>query len=99
MWPLHILAGSGALALIGIGLSMARFDEYRAAYWLFVSAGAVASVGELWWGATTGDPIIVRMMSGAVTGIAVFVILPMLFSWLSKRENEWASKKESSLQS
>jgi len=83
---LQILTGSGALALVALGLAMARFDELRTAYWLFWAAGIVATIAGLWWELTSADPAVVRVGSGLVAGIAVFVFLPMLFRWLSRRE-------------
>jgi hypothetical protein len=49
MGILQILTGSGALTLAALGLAMARFDELRAAYWLFWAAGTVAVIGGVWW--------------------------------------------------
>ena len=82
MW---ILTGSGALALVALGLAMARFDEFRVAYWLFMAAGIVATFGGLWYGFTTNDSPPLRLTGELVTGIGVFVLLPMLFRWLKRR--------------
>jgi len=54
---LQILSGTGALALVAIGLAMARFDELRTAYWLFWTAGIVATVSGLWWAHPTSGHI------------------------------------------
>jgi hypothetical protein len=86
MGLLHTLSGSGALALVGMGLAMARFDEFRTARLLFWAAGMVAATEDLWWQLTTNDPVVIRIASGLVVGIAVFVLLPMLFRWLNRLE-------------
>jgi uncharacterized membrane protein len=86
MGLLHVLAGSGALALVGIGLAMARFDEFKVARALFWAAGLVAGSADFWWQLTTSDPGIVRALCGIVVGIAVFVLLPMLLRWLNRLE-------------
>jgi len=49
MGLLHVLAGSGALALVGIGIAMARFDEFKVARALFWAAGLVAGSADFWW--------------------------------------------------
>jgi hypothetical protein len=87
MGMLQILTGTGGLALVALGLAMVRFDELRAAYWLFWAAGIVTTIGGVWWELTTTDPAPVRIVSGLTAGIAVFVLLPMLFRWLSRRES------------
>jgi hypothetical protein len=85
MGILYILTGTGALALISVGLAMARFDEFRAAYWLFWVSGIVATIGGVSWELTTLEPALIRVGSGLVAGVAVFVFLPMLFRWLNER--------------
>jgi hypothetical protein len=84
MGLLQILTGSGALALVGLSLAMARFDELKAAYWLFWAAGTVATIGGLWYEFTTLDPAPIRIGSGLIAGVGVFVFLPMLFRWLKR---------------
>jgi hypothetical protein len=86
MGLLHILAGSGALALVSIGLAMLRFDEFKVARYLFWAAGAVAGFTDFWWQLTTTASAPVRIGSGLVAGVAIFVLLPMLLRWLKKRE-------------
>jgi hypothetical protein len=88
MGLLHILAGSGALALVGLGLAMARFDEFKVARLLFWAAGVVAGIADFWWQFTTTDLALMRIGSGLIVGIAVFVLLPMLLRWLKKRETK-----------
>ena len=91
MGLLHALAGSGALALVGIGLAMARFDEFKAARALFWAAGIVAGSADFWWQLTTSDPGLVRALCGIVVGIAVLVLLPMLLRWLDSLETKGAT--------
>lgn len=94
MSPMLILTNSGAMALVALGIAMVRADEFKAARWLFWAAGAVATLYGLWWELTTLDPLLLRILYGAVTAVAVCVLLPMLFEWLSRKEREWLSKKE-----
>src|SRR5277367_4574798 len=88
MGLLHVLAGSGALALVGIGIAMARFDEFKVARALFWAAGLVAGSADFWWQLTTSDPGFVRAPCGIVVGVAVFVLLPMLLRWLKRLETK-----------
>ena len=84
MGPLRILVGSGALAVVGIGITMARGGDFMVSRVLFWAAGIIAGGYEFWWQLTTTDPLIVRVGDGLAVGIAVFVILPMLFRWLDR---------------
>jgi hypothetical protein len=86
MGVMQILTGTGALTFVALGLAMARFEELTAAYWLFWASAASATWGGLWWELTSLDTLPIRMAAGFVTGIFVFVILPMLFRWLHKRQ-------------
>jgi hypothetical protein len=85
MGLLQILTGSGALALVALGLAMARFDELTAALCLFWAAGIVATLAGTWYELTTSDPAIIRVPCGMTAAVAVFVLLPMLIRWLRKR--------------
>jgi hypothetical protein len=84
MGLLQILTGSGALALVAIAIAMIRLNEFGIAFWLLWAAGIVAVTAGLWWELTTTDPTVIRMGAGLVAGVAVFVILPMLFRWLDR---------------
>ena len=86
MGLLQILTGSGAIALVALGLAMARFDEFRVALWLFWASGIVATIAGIWYELTTSDQAIIRVPCGLVAGVAVFVFLPMLVRWLRRRE-------------
>jgi hypothetical protein len=81
---LQILSGSGALALIALGVAMIRLDEFKVAYWLFWAAGVTATLAGLWYEMTSLDPALIRVGSGLIGGIAVFVVLPMGFRWLNR---------------
>lgn len=72
---------------------MARFDEFKGAFWLFVSAAVVTLVDGIWWEITANSPFFIRAVVGCVTALAIFVIMPMLFVWLWKKEREWQSKQ------
>jgi hypothetical protein len=82
MGILQIVSGTGAIALVGLGLALARFDELRSAYWLFWASGVVATLGAFWYGLTTLDPWPLRIGSEAVAGLYIGIALPMLFRWL-----------------
>jgi len=86
MGLLQILSGSGALALAAIGIAMTGRNEFTAAYWLFWAAGITATIAGLWYELTSLDPAPLRYGSGFVAGIAVFVVLPMLFRWLHRQK-------------
>jgi hypothetical protein len=88
MGLLRILAGSGALALVGIGLAMARFAEFKVARYLFWAAAIVAGLEEFWWQLTTSDPLALRIIYGLIAGVAVFVFVPMLLRWLCRQETK-----------
>jgi hypothetical protein len=72
---------------------MARFDEFKWAFWLFVTAVVVALVAGVWWEITDNGPFFVRIVIGCVTSLAIFVVMPMLLAWLWKKEREWQSKQ------
>lgn len=90
---LQLLTGFGALTFVGLGLSMARFDEFRAAFWLFVVAGLVAVLGGAWAEVSSGDSFFVRSINGVVAALAAFVVCPILIVWLQKKEFAWLSKQ------
>jgi len=86
-----ILTGSGAFALAAFGLAMARFDELKLSRGLFWTSGIAATTGGLWWELTTTEPAALRVGAGITTGIAVFVVLPMVFRWLRRLETQTGS--------
>jgi hypothetical protein len=88
MGLLHTLVASGGLTLVGIGLAMVRFDEFKVARGLFWSAGILAGGADFWWQLTTTDSISTRIGTGLVVGLAIFVFLPMLLRWLTEREKK-----------
>jgi len=61
---------------------MVKFDELRVAWWMFLAAGAVGGGQDFWWQLTTTDPPFMRVITGLVAGVAVCVLLPILFRWL-----------------
>ena len=93
MFLLQIFTGFGALAFVGVALSFARFDEFRTAFWLLVIAGIVSLLGGGWSEMASTDPFWLRAVDGAATGIATFLICPMLIVWLQKKESAWQSKQ------
>ena len=90
---LRILGPGGALSFVGIGLSMARFDEFRTARILFWFAALLLGSTDFFWQLTTTEVAWFRILSGLIAGIAVFVIFPILLEWLHKRETEWLQKQ------
>jgi hypothetical protein len=89
----QLVTGFGALAFVGVGLSMARFDEFCAAFWLFVMAGLVAILGGAWGEVCSVDSFFVRAINTVIAALAAFVICPILIVWLQRKESAWLSKQ------
>jgi acetoacetate decarboxylase len=82
LWPNY----AGAATIAGIGLSMARFDEFAISRALFWIAAVFLCITDFIWQLVTDTPVILRVFNGIVSAGIIFVIFPMLFDWLKKRE-------------
>jgi hypothetical protein len=86
LWPNY----AGAATLAGLGLSMARFDEFKISRALFWIAAIFLCITDFVWQLVTDTPAFLRVFNGIVTAGIVFVVFPMLFEWLRKREERMA---------
>jgi hypothetical protein len=86
LWPNY----AGAATLAGIGLSMARFDEFKISRVLFWIAAIFLCITDFVWQMVTDTPAFLRVFNGIVSAGIVFVVFPMLFEWLKKREERTA---------
>ena len=67
-----------AAFLIATGFAMVRFDEFVAARVLFWLAVVIFALQQFAWQLVTTTPWWFRLPAGALTGIAVFVVFPIL---------------------
>jgi hypothetical protein len=91
------IVGPGAAFLIATGFAMVRFDEFVAARVLFWLAVVIFTLQQFAWQLVTTTPWWFRLPAGALTGIAVFVVFPILVGWLRTREiNAGTSRRNTS---
>jgi hypothetical protein len=83
MW--RIVAPIAAL-FVATGFTMVRFDEFVVARVLFWSAAVIFGAQQFVWQLVTVTPWWFRFSAGVLTGLAVFVIFPMVLRWLCRRE-------------
>jgi hypothetical protein len=88
LWPNY----AAAATLTGLGLSMARFDEFGIARSLFWIASIFLGVTDFVWQLVTDTPAVLRVLNGVLTAAIVFVVFPLLFVWLRKRQERMSPR-------
>jgi hypothetical protein len=82
----RIIGPAGAISIVGIGLRFVSFAEFRIARWLVWSGAVLFGLTGIAWQLLTPDPWWLRLISGAVETVVVFVLFPMLLEWMRQRE-------------
>ena len=85
-WLLHYGGPTVGLSLASIGLGMIRLEEFKIARRFFWTGAIVFSLPCFLWQLTTQDPFGLRLLSGAIASVSIFVVFPAALRWLRKRE-------------